>query len=233
MPSNERPPVFDERGYNIEDPSDTRGLKTDYITLLQTKALQRYLPQGDGGVAVDIGCGYGRVSQVIQDAGWSVIGVDPDEKQIEYGRRNFAGVDFRVGKLPDLPLDDHSVDLMLMQNVIRILQLMDELDALKGFGRYLQAGARVMVVDNVWKGNEKFVDENWLVELFRDEGLELKSRVPIRAGRWWLLYMIRYGLVPRSRFDAIADYELKLRAQQPNLSSWRYFNVLFNFRRAD
>ena len=54
MPNNETPPVFDERGYNIEDPSDTRGFKTDYITRLQTKALQRYLPKGDGGGA-DLG----------------------------------------------------------------------------------------------------------------------------------------------------------------------------------
>ena len=233
MPNNETPPVFDERGYNIEDPSDTRGFKTDYITRLQTKALQRYLPKGDGGVAVDIGCGYGRVSQIIRDAGWNVIGIDPDENQIDYGQRNIEGVDFRVGKLPNLPVEERSVDMMLMQNMIRILLLMDELDALKGFGRFLKPGGQVVVVDNIWKGNDRYIDEDWLLRSFRDEGLELESRTPIRAGRWWLLYMIRYGLVPESKFDAIAEHELQLRARQPKLSSWRYFNVLFQFRRAN
>ncbi len=38
--------------------------------------LQERLPQGNGQVAVDLGCGNGRYSQLILEAGWRVIGLD-------------------------------------------------------------------------------------------------------------------------------------------------------------
>ena len=160
-----------------------------------------------------------------------MIGVDPDETQIDYAKRSAPDIDFRVGKLPELPVDRDSVDLMLMQNLLRVIHMMGQLDSVPGFSQFLAPHASVIVVDNIWRGHDTFLDESWLMETFEKEGLELVSRVPIRAGRWWLLYMIRYGLIPRSRFDAIANYELKLRARQPKLSWWRYFNVLFHFRR--
>ncbi len=73
-----KPPQYHLNGLNILDPKDALGDKSDYITILQEKALMRYLPKGTG-VAVDIGCGYGRLTSVVHKNGWRVIGVDPSD----------------------------------------------------------------------------------------------------------------------------------------------------------
>ncbi len=39
---------------------------------------------------------------------------------------------------------------------------------------------------------------------FEEATLECLRSYPIRNGRWWLLYLIRYGIIPRAFFREIA-----------------------------
>ena len=229
---SDRPPVFDERGFNVFDPNDRLGYKTEYISKVQSKALERYAPRGNGREpALDVGCGYGRISPVIASLGWRVIGIDPDRNLLEYAKRHAPEVDFCQAGLPDLPIAENTVGLMVFQNVLRGLLLYGELERVRGLGRYIAPGGNVVVVDNIRDGDERYIPESELIEMFRREGLELEKRVALRAARWWVLFPIRYGLVPRGALDRLADYELAKRRDDTRRPTWQYLNVLFHFRK--
>lgn len=225
-------PQYDADGLNVLDPRDTLGFKSRYITLLQELALAEHLQDGAGRVAVDLGCGYGRLSGALHGLGWRVIGIDPAEHLLSHARTHVPGVDFRQGALPTLPLGEGEVDLLLMQNLLRVLWRMDRLEWVRGIGRHLGAGGAVVVVDNIWPGRAGFLPEETLLALMREEGFELRGRHVLRAGRWWLLWLIRYGLVPEDWLGAIAARELALRARERAAPWFSYRNVLFRFERA-
>jgi hypothetical protein len=103
--------------------------------------------------------------------------------------------------------------------------------ALDGIGNLVAQDGHLALIDNIWPGNPEFVDEKWIQETFDREGFKLVKRVPIRAGRWWMLYLIRYGFVSISWLPRIADYELRLRSVTSGRDRWRYTNVLFLFQR--
>jgi SAM-dependent methyltransferase len=228
MIKNSSPPQYSAVGLHILDPKDTRGHKSEYITLVQKKALLCYLPDGPG-LALDVGCGYGRLTSFIVQKGWQVIGVDPDENLIEYAMVHYPGAEYRVGGLPNLPVSEGSIGMLLIHNLLRPLLLMGGLGKIKGVGRFLSPKATIVVIDNIREGHPDYLPETQIIDLFKAEGLCLEKRIPIRAGRWWPLYFIRYGLIPHSWFESIAEYELALRARNNKIPVRQYYNVLYIF----
>lgn len=63
------------------------------------------------GRALDAACGTGRHCANLAARGHRVVGVDRSEAMLEVARRKLPTVDFRVGDLQQLPMDDGSVDL--------------------------------------------------------------------------------------------------------------------------
>lgn len=228
---NHGPPTHHLEGLHILDPHDRLGYKSAYITLLHEAALRRHLPQGAGELAVDLGCGYGRLTPLLLEKGWQALGLDPLDPLISYARRYFPGPEYRVGGLPDLPLATGSISLLLLQNVLRPLKIMNRLHLLTGFGRYLKTGAQVFVVDNLRAQDPAYLSETDIVQIMHGEGLQWVTRIPLRAGRWWITYLIRYGLIPRSWFARIAQWELQRMAQQRGIPCWQYWNVLYVFEK--
>ena len=108
---------------------------------------------------------------------------------------------------------------------------MQLLTSLRGIGSYVAPRGHLVVVDNIWPNNPEYIPEQEIVSLFEDEGFELELRVPFRAARWWLLYLIRYGLVPKRFFDRIAEYELRKMKSLKRLPSWQYSNVFYLFKK--
>lgn len=229
---NKHLPRYDRQGLHILDPNDRLGLKSRYITLLQDMALQRHLPQGDGTqIGLDLGCGYGRLTAAIARRGWRAVGIDPDRALLTAAHRLNPQLDYFQGALPNLPLAAESVGLMVMQNLMRVFWLLGCMDCAEGVSRYLCRGGHLVVVDNLWPGNPHFIPETRLVSIFEHQGLALERRVPLRAARWWMTYLIRYGLVPRCALPTVAEYELARREKAQAQSRWQYFNVLFLFRK--
>lgn len=224
-------PKYDTEGLHILDPKDRWGFKSKYITLIQKKALKRHLQPGEGRYAVDLGCGFGRLTPLLSELCWRAIGIDPDPDLIEYARTYHPGPEYRQGGLPDLPLEPASASLMLIQNVLRALKMMNRLDAVKGMGRFLASGARVLLVENIRIGHPGYLPEGHILELMQHEGLSLVKRVPLRAARWWVVYLIRYGLVSKSFFQTLADWELNRMSGRQGAPRWQYWNVLFVFEK--
>jgi len=226
-----RPPAYDKSGYNVFDPNDSIGLKSRYITLLQEKALARYLPRPTSGLAVDVGCGYGRLSGALAKLGWKVMGVDPDRGLLEYAQQHHPDASFCQAALPNLPVQSNSASLLMLHNVLRPLLMMGKLDCLKGIAQYVAPSGHLLVVDNIRKSHPDYLDEDTLINLIEREGFRLERRVTIRAARWWMIYLIRYGLIPERWLDLIAEYELNKRQRSQKSYKWQYTNVFFLFRK--
>jgi SAM-dependent methyltransferase len=223
-------PVFDDSGINIADPHDTLGYKTDYISLVQNKALKNHIASGNGKV-LDVGCGYGRMSDTLSELGYEVVGVEPSERVLEVARGLRPQHEWYVGKLPDLPFEKESFELVCLFNVARSLHLMKIADVCESACRYVKSGGSLIVIDNLRCGDNRFLEESWFEKTFTRDGLRLTKKIAIRSSRWPLIYLIRYGLVPRSLFNAVANWELSRMEKKKKIPRLSYYNYLFIFEK--
>jgi len=65
---------------------------------------------------------------------------------------------------------------------------------------------------------------------FKESKLECFQHYPIRNGRWWMLYLIRYGVIPKGWFRQIAHYELEKRRKEKGYIRF-YKDFLFLLRK--
>ena len=72
----------------------------------------------DGLRAVDVGCSAGFIADELALAGATTSGVDIDEPGLEKARQRFGDhVDFRLARGEDLPFDDDSVDVAVLNHI--------------------------------------------------------------------------------------------------------------------
>ena len=99
---------------------------------------------------VDIGAGEGTLSLLLAQGAERVIAVDNSEQMIAYGREAAAkagvkNLEYRLGDLEELPLDDNSVDLALFSQSLH--HAIHPLNALKDAHRVLRPGGKLFVLD--------------------------------------------------------------------------------------
>lgn len=100
------------------------------------------LPVGD---ALDAGCGTGRHAGHLASLGFRTIGVDATAAMLDVARANHPAVDFRAGRMEDLPVDAGSVDVVV--SALAVCHAPD-LDAVfREFARVVRPGGAVIVSD--------------------------------------------------------------------------------------
>lgn len=222
---------YDDNGLNTVDPSDSLGIKTSYITLVQKESLKRYLPH-DKDTAIDIGCGYGRMSCTLKEIGYNkVIGIDPSEKLINYAKQNNSTCQFLTGSLPHLPIETQKGQTIFLINILRVLHLMNKIDLIHGIGQFIHEGDRLVIIDNLRKNHPDYLEEKFIIELMQSEGLRLEARHAIRGVRWPWVPLLRYGLIPKTLHPALVKLELALMKNIKTPFRWQYMNVLWIFRK--
>lgn len=224
-------PAFDDNGINLADPHDSLGHKTAYISLLQAKALERYVGAG-AGLVLDVGCGYGRMSDALAGLGYDVVGMEPSLRVLRTARQLRPQHAWCVGRMPDLPFADNSFGQVCLLNVARALYLLQIEDVCRSLGRLVKPGGRLIVIDNLRRGDSRYLPEGWFDETFARDGLRLVCKVAIRASRWPLIYLIRYGLIPRRWFETIANWELRRMARKTRTPRLSYHNYLFVYEKS-
>jgi 2-polyprenyl-3-methyl-5-hydroxy-6-metoxy-1,4-benzoquinol methylase len=97
-----------------------------------------------GERVLDLGCGAGRFTRALREAGADVVGVELAEPALERARRNVGGADLRLAT-PDgsLPLGHQEVDLVWCSEVLE--HVPDTVAFLTETRRVLRRGGRLLL----------------------------------------------------------------------------------------
>lgn len=223
-------PLFDDDGNNLADPADSIGRKSEYIQILHERAIQLYL-RPSKGYALDVGCGLGRMGKVIGELGYDVIGLDPSLRILKFISEKSQYVGIVNAALPLLPFRDESFDLVCLFGVARMVHLLGNAKICRDAVKFVKPGGNLVLIENIRTGDDRYLQEPWFEEIFSKAGLSLMIKIPIRASRWPVVYLIRYGLIPRSWFTAIAEWELSRMAKKKAPPRFSYHNYLFIYKK--
>lgn len=97
--------------------------------------------------------------------------------------------------------------------------------------KYSKKGGKFYLIEQV-SDNPKVKRPNVeeYLQAFKESELECLHYYPIRNGRWWMLYFIRYGLIPKKWFSQIAFWEL-MRNRKIDKPISHYKDFLFLIKR--
>jgi ArsR family transcriptional regulator len=119
-------------------------------------------------VIADLGAGEGTFSQLLAQRAERVIAVDNSEKMVEYGAQlarehGLDNLEYRVGDMETLPIEDGSVDLAFFSQSLHHAQHPER--AVGEAYRILRAGGRIAVLDllkhHMEEAREMYADQ-WL-----------------------------------------------------------------------
>jgi SAM-dependent methyltransferase len=211
------------------DPADRRGHKNDYIDLLQKMALKDMVElKGDESV-LDFGCGSGRMAYWIAPKVRRVIGLEvtPEMIQLAEKNRTSANVEFMLYDGVHFPAFSYTFDLVLSVGVLQLMKGEILRKTVFELAQYLRMGGKFYLIEQV-SDNPRVSRpgvEDYL-RAFKHSKLEFLRYYPIRNARWWLLYLIRYGIIPKKFFPAIARKEILRRRDEKQIISY-YQDYLF------
>ena len=211
------------------DPADLQGRKNAYIAHCRNLALASGLKALPPGARVlDYGCGTGTFLNWM--IGWrpdlSGFGADFSNEMLHIALELNPGLAGRVtvSNSQDLPFREGSfASICTAITLIYLLENSALLSLAGEFHRTLSPGGIVVSVEQVRRRTHHQTEHlkiqrspEEIIEIFDQAGFELLEWRPIRRGRFPLVYLIRYGLIPVRWHDSIARFEAYL---------WRKFNV--------
>jgi SAM-dependent methyltransferase len=158
-----------------------------------------------------------------------VVGLEITPEMINLAERNRTAdnVEFILYDGVHFPILPYEVDFILSVGVLQYMEGEILKRTVSELARYLKSGGRFYLIEQA-SDNPKVERprvEDYL-QAFKDSELECLRYYPIRNGRWWFLYLIRYGVIPRRFFPAIARKEILRRRGEKEVISY-YQDYLF------
>ncbi|HXS62171.1 MAG TPA: class I SAM-dependent methyltransferase [Streptosporangiaceae bacterium] len=98
------------------------------------------------GPALDAACGTGRHAAYLASKGHSVIGVDRSAQMLAVAKAKVHGVDFRLGDLRALPVQDCAVDLVTIS--LALTHVPELAPVMAEFARVLRPGGHLVIADS-------------------------------------------------------------------------------------
>jgi 2-polyprenyl-3-methyl-5-hydroxy-6-metoxy-1,4-benzoquinol methylase len=117
-----------------------------------------FLPAQPGAKLLDVGCGAGERLEQMRGLGWTVSGLDFDEKAV--GVAKARGLDVSCGTIPGIWFPPETFDVVTMNHVIE--HVPDPIELLKECYRILKPGGKVVLTTpNSSSWGHKFFREHW------------------------------------------------------------------------
>lgn len=123
--------------------AETYDDRDNLVIAVEEPVVRSLLDALPAGRALDAACGTGRHAAHLLASGHAVIGVDASEAMLERARAKLPDVEFRVGDLAALPVEDESVDVAVCALAISHLRTVG--GAIAELARVVRAGGTVVV----------------------------------------------------------------------------------------
>jgi len=144
-----------ERGYTDYRSDEPLYLRTYRRRL---KIVRRHFPRP--GRVLDVGCAAGYFLRVMQEAGWSVTGLEPSDAIRPHAARLIGEDNVLAGLLGEADLEPGSFDLVTMWDVIE--HIPDPVAAVKEVGSLLAPGGKFLIeTQNVDSFAQKVLGKRW------------------------------------------------------------------------
>ena len=211
------------------DPADRKGHKNYYIDLLQKMALEEALELKEDEVVLDFGCGSGRFSYWIAPRVKKVVGLEITPEMIELAERHrtVENVEFIVYDGFHFPVFPYLFDLVVSVGVLQMMRGEVLKRNISQLAQYLKEGGKICLIEQAsYDPNIGRPKVEEYLEAFEDSKLECLRQYPIRSGRWWVIYLIRYGVLFPKWYPRIAHFELRKRREEKGKFS-AYKDFLF------
>jgi SAM-dependent methyltransferase len=224
-----------QKGYLASgiDPGDRKGHKNYYIDLLQKMALEEVLDLKGHELVLDFGCGSGRIAYWIAPRVKKVVGLDISPEMIDLAERNRAAknVEFMVYDGVHFPVFPCPFNLILSVGVLQMMKGELLTSTLSGLAQHLKKDGMLYFIEQV-SDSPKVGRPNLkeYLDAFDSSKIECLQYYPIRNGRWWMLYLIRYGIITRKSFSEIAHNEILRHRKEKRTISY-YHDYLFVLRK--
>jgi ubiquinone/menaquinone biosynthesis C-methylase UbiE len=168
---------------------------------------------------VDLGCGSGTFTHLLQRSGYDCVGLDISGKLIEAGRRKHPGIAFLQGDIEHLPFADASFDGVLLSGVVH--HFPDPSRCAAEVFRILRPQGRFVAFDP----NRM----NPFMWLYRDPASPFYSSLGVTANERPVLARQVAAVFERAGFDVSSHYLSGLAYRYVASSRARFVLPIYNF----
>lgn len=127
----------------------------EFTTLFQLETFEQYVKKEEK--ILDVGCGYGRVMELLYRAGYhTMTGMDFSKNMIERGRKQFPYLTFEVQSEGRIDAPDGSFDAVILAAVLTcIADNKEQEKLLKEIKRILKPGGIIYINDFLLNDDER------------------------------------------------------------------------------
>ena len=114
-----------------------------YLNSFEKTSVEKLLGDLKGKRVLDIGCGTGRIIQMLREHGAEIVALDISEEMVKAVSQKFPGMECVVGDSDNLPFEDGSFDMVL--GLFWIVHLKDLRKSFEEVYRVLKNGGRFIL----------------------------------------------------------------------------------------